>query len=186
EGTPFPVTYDMVKAESVARGVLPTWSEVVGLVPERALFDAAARHVQLRDFSPSIVLDRRVREAIAGGQSVSAFVAAVAAPTPAPGGGSVSAHVGALAAALTQMVAGLTLGRKKYAAVEADMRELAMRAAALVNELTGLVERDAAAYGAVTAAYKLPKEPESAAAARERAVADALLAAARVPQIGRA
>jgi glutamate formiminotransferase/formiminotetrahydrofolate cyclodeaminase len=181
EGTPLHVAFDMVRTEAVARGVHPTWSEVVGLVPERALLDAAARHVQLRDFSPSIVLDRRVREAIAGGQSMSAFVASVASPTPAPGGGSVSAHVGTLAAALTQMVAGLTVGRKKYAAVEADMRELAMRAVALGNELTGLVERDATAYGAVTAAYKLPKEPEAAAASRERAITDALLGAARVP-----
>jgi glutamate formiminotransferase/formiminotetrahydrofolate cyclodeaminase len=112
---------------------------------------------------------------------VGAFVASVASPTPAPGGGSVAAHVGALAAALAQMVAGLTAGRKKYAAVDAEMRELAMRAAALVNELTGLVTRDARAYGAVTEAYKLPKEPPDAAARRVTAVDDALIGAAEVP-----
>jgi glutamate formiminotransferase/formiminotetrahydrofolate cyclodeaminase len=93
----------------------------------------------------------------------------------------VAAHAGALAAALTQMVVGLTAGRKKYAAVDAEMRQVAMRAAALVNELTALVARDASAYGAVTEAYKLPKEPADAAARRIAAVDHALVGAAEVP-----
>jgi glutamate formiminotransferase/formiminotetrahydrofolate cyclodeaminase len=181
DGTPLHRAYEMVRLEAAAHGVAPTWSEIVGLVPERALLDAGARHVQLRGFAPAMLLERRVREALAGGESVGAFVASVASPTPAPGGGSVAAHVGALAAALAQMVAGLTAGRKKYAAVDAEMRELAMRAAALVNELTGLVTRDARAYGAVTEAYKLPKEPPDAAARRVTAVDDALIGAAEVP-----
>jgi glutamate formiminotransferase/formiminotetrahydrofolate cyclodeaminase len=181
DGTPLHRAYEMVRLEAAAHGVAPTWSEIVGLVPERALLEAGARHVQLRGFTPAMLLERRVREALAGGESVGAFVASVASPTPAPGGGSVAAHVGALAAALAQMVAGLTAGRKKYAAVDAEMRELAMRAAALVNELTGLVTRDARAYGAVTEAHKLPKEPADAAARRIAAVDDALVGAAEVP-----
>ena len=181
DGTPLHLAYEMVRLEASARGVLPTWSEVVGLVPERALFDAGARHVQLRDFKSSLILERRVREAIAGGQSVSSFVAAVASPTPAPGGGSVAAHAGALAAALAQMVAGLTVGRKKYLGVEPQMRELALRATALRNELASLVERDARAYEAVTSAMKLPKEPPEAAARRTAAIDSALIGAAQVP-----
>lgn len=181
EGTPLHRAYEVVRLEAAAHGVAPTWSEIVGLVPERALLDAGARHVQLRGFTPAMLLERRVREAIAGGQSVGTFVASVAAPTPAPGGGSVAAHVGALAAALAQMVAGLTAGRKKYAAVDAEMRELGMRAAALVNDLTALVTRDARSYEAVTQAYKLPKEPADALAKRVAAVDDALIGAAEVP-----
>src|SRR4029079_19214270 len=107
----------MVKMEAEAQGVSPTWSEIVGLVPERALFDTAARHIGLRDFKPEIVLENKVRTAMQGGESLSGFVAAVASSTPAPGGGSVAALAGALGAALAQMVAGLTFGRKKYAAV---------------------------------------------------------------------
>ena len=82
EKTPLHQAYDMVKMEAEARGVTPTWSELVGLVPERVLFDAAARHVRLRNFSPDMVLERKVRAAITGGESLSGFVGSVASPTP--------------------------------------------------------------------------------------------------------
>jgi glutamate formiminotransferase/formiminotetrahydrofolate cyclodeaminase len=181
EKTPVHRAFDMVKMEAEARGVSPTWSEVVGLIPERALFDAAARHLQLRNFSTEIVLEHKVRAAVQGGETLSGFVAAVAGPTAAPGGGSVAAHAGALAAALAQMVTGLTIGRKKYAAVDGEMKQLAQQAAALVNELTGLVKRDAEAYGVVMNAYKLPGENEADVAKRKDAITAALLGAAEVP-----
>lgn len=181
EKTPLYRAFDMVKMEAQAHGVSPTWSEVVGLVPERALFETAARHLQLRGFTPELVLERKVRAAVSGGESLSGFVASVAAPTPAPGGGSVAAHVAALGAALAQMVAGLTIGKKKYAGVEDAMKEMALQAAALGNQLTALVERDARAYDSVMAAYRLPKETEEQLTARQAAVDAALLDAARVP-----
>ena len=181
EKTPLYRAFDMVKMEAAAHGVAPTWSEIVGLVPERALFETAARHVQLRNFSPDIVLERKVRAAVTGGVSLSGFVSSVASSTPTPGGGSVAAHVGALGAALAQMVAGLTVGRKKYAAVEAEMKQVGLEAAELGNALAALVEADARAYTAVSDAYKLPKEPEDAAVMRSAAIAEALLGAARVP-----
>lgn len=181
EKTPVHRAFDMVKMEAEARGVSPTWSEIVGLVPERALFDAAARHLQLRNFSADMVLEHKVRTAVQGGESLGAFVAAVAAPTAAPGGGSVAAHAGALAAALAQMVAGLTIGKKKYAAVEAEMKEIALQAASLVTELSALGPKDAAAYTAVMTAYKLAGDTPDAAAAKKVAVDQALLGAAEVP-----
>ena len=183
--TPMHRAFDAVKMEAAANGVATTWSEIVGLVPERALFDAAVRHLQLDRFSADQVLERKVRGATAswagGGESVSSFVASVASSNPTPGGGSVVAHVGALAAALGQMVAGLTVGRKKYAGVESEMREIGIRAAALGARLTQLVEADARAYGAVSDAYKMPKEPATAAAARQKAIERALIGAAEVP-----
>jgi glutamate formiminotransferase/formiminotetrahydrofolate cyclodeaminase len=181
EKTPLYRAFDMVKMEAEAQGVSPTWSEIVGLVPERALFETAARHIRLRDFKPEIVLENKVRTAIQGGESLSGFVASVASSSPTPGGGSVAAHVGALGAALAQMVAGLTAGRKKYVAVDAEMRELGLKAAGLVNTLSALVAKDAESYGAVSAAYKLPSEPEDAARRRQAAIADALIGAAEVP-----
>jgi glutamate formiminotransferase / formiminotetrahydrofolate cyclodeaminase len=181
EKTPLHQAYDMVRMEAEARGVTPTWSELVGLVPERALFEAAARHVRLRNFTPEMVLERRVRDAISGGESLSAFVASVAASTPTPGGGSIAAHAGALGAALAQMVAGLTVGKKKYAAVDAEMRDIAVRAAGIGNALAALVPRDAAAYTAVTAAYKLPADDDVQQHAKVAAVDEALLGAATVP-----
>ena len=181
EKTPLYRAYEAVKMEAEAQGVSPTWSEIVGVVPERALFETAARHIQLRDFKPEIVLEHKVRAAVQGGESVSGFVASVASSAPTPGGGSVVAHAGALAAALAQMVAGLTAGRKKYVAVDAEMRALGLEAAGLVNTLSALVVKDADAYGAVSAAYKLPSEPADALAKRKRAIDDALIGAAEVP-----
>src|SRR5579862_2867836 len=176
--TPLFRAYETVRTEAAAHGVAPTWSEIVGLVPERALLDAGVRHVQLRGFdADKQVLERRVRGAMSGGPSVADFVASVASAAPTPGGGSVVAHVGALAGALVQMVSGLTAGRPKYAAVDAEVREIGRQATELSGELATLVERDAAAYSAVSAAYKIPKTD----ATRQQAITDGLLGAARVP-----
>jgi glutamate formiminotransferase/formiminotetrahydrofolate cyclodeaminase len=181
ERTPLHRAFEAVRTEAATHGVAPTWSELVGLIPERALLDAGAHHVQLRGFRPQMLLEHQLREAVRDETSLSGFVASVAAPSATPGGGSVAAHAGALGAALAQMVAGVTVGKTKYAAVEGEMREAALQAAALGTRLAGLVARDAQAYAAVTAAYKLPKQPEHAARARERAIHDALLGAAAIP-----
>lgn len=181
EKTPLHNAFDFVKLRAESEGAQVTWSEIVGLVPERVLFDTAVSHLQLRQFTPKQVLERQVREVVSGGESVSGFLAAIASSNPVPGGGSVAAHAGALAAALAQMVAGLTIGKKKYAGVEAEMKEAALKAVSLGNTLSGLVKRDADAYALVSEAYKLPKEPADAAARRAEAVTNALLKAAEVP-----
>jgi glutamate formiminotransferase/formiminotetrahydrofolate cyclodeaminase len=170
--------FNFVKEKAAEAGVAVTWSEIVGLVPERVLFSAAADHLQLTEFTSQQVLERKVQAAASGGESVTAFVSSVASAAPVPGGGSVAAHVGALGAALAQMVAGLTVGKKAYAAVDAEMREVQAKAGALVKQLSELVQRDADAYAAVAAAYKLPKED---AAARTAAIQKALLGAAEIP-----
>ncbi|HMI44471.1 MAG TPA: glutamate formimidoyltransferase [Gemmatimonadaceae bacterium] len=187
EKTPLHNVFDFVKLRAEVEGAQVTWSEIVGLVPERVMIDAAVNHLQLRQFTPEQLLERQVREVMSGGESVSSFLASVASSDPVPGGGSVAAHAGALAAALAQMVAGLTIGKKKYAAVDAEMKEAALKAVALGNTLTSLVKRDAEAYSHVSEAYKLPKEPAEAAARRTEAVTSALLKAAEVPlETGRA
>ncbi|HKS06859.1 MAG TPA: glutamate formimidoyltransferase [Gemmatimonadaceae bacterium] len=176
EQTPMHIAYDTVAREAESRGVQTTWSEIVGLVPERVLFEAAAHHVKLRGFSQQLVLENQVRAASTG-ESLDGFVASVASSEPVPGGGSVAAHVGALGAALAQMVANLTIGRKKYADVEKEMSDLKSRAAAACAKLSALVQRDADAYAKVSAAYKLPKD----SADRPAAIEAALVAAAEVP-----
>ncbi|MEA2766869.1 MAG: glutamate formiminotransferase / formiminotetrahydrofolate cyclodeaminase [Gemmatimonadaceae bacterium] len=181
EKTPLHTAFDFVKMRAEAEGAKVTWSEIVGLVPERVLFDAAASHLQLRQFTPKQVLERQLREVTSGGESVSGFVASVASSNPVPGGGSVAAHAGVLAAALTQMVAGLAIGKKKYVSVDTEMKEASLKAVSLGNTLAALVKRDAEAYSHVSEAYKLPKEPADAAARRAEAVTSALLKAAEVP-----
>ena len=181
ERTPMHRAFELVRNEAAAHGVAPTWSEIVGLVPERVLLEAGARHVQLRGFDKSMILEHRVRDAISGGESLDAFVGRVASSTPTPGGGSVAAHTGALGAALAQMVAGLTIGRKKYAAVEQQVKELSQRASALRRKLAVLVERDALAFEKLRSAYQLPSESESDMTTRTVAIREGLMAAAEVP-----
>ncbi|HVT39991.1 MAG TPA: cyclodeaminase/cyclohydrolase family protein, partial [Gemmatimonadaceae bacterium] len=179
--TPIWRAWEAVKLEAEKRGISPSWSEIVGLVPERALFETAAHSIQLRGFTNDMVLQSRVRRAMSGGETLGGFLASVASHTPVPGGGSVAAYAGALGAALARMVAGLTIGRKKYLAVEGEMRELAQRAETLRKRLSSLVDEDAGAYSLVSAAYKLPNEPGDRADTRAAAIQAALLAAARVP-----
>lgn len=181
EKTPLHRVFEIVKLEAAAHGVQVTWSELVGLVPERVLLEAGARHVQLRGYTPALLLERKVRDIVAGGESVDAFMSRVAGPTPTPGGGSVAALAGALGAALAQMVAGLTIGKKKYAAVEEEMQALSLRASALRRQLSALVQRDADAYEHVRGAYAMPREPQAAADARAVAIRDALIFASEVP-----
>jgi glutamate formiminotransferase / formiminotetrahydrofolate cyclodeaminase len=181
EKTPLHIAFDFVKQRAEADGAPVTWSEIVGLVPEKVLFDTAASHLQLKQFTPAQVLEKNVRDVMSGGESLSGFVASVASSNPVPGGGSVAAHAGALAAALTQMVAGLTIGKKKYAAVDAEMKQAALKAVSLGNTLASLVKRDAEAYSLVSEAHKLPKEPADVATRRSEAVTSALMKAAEVP-----
>ncbi len=181
DATPLHRAFEMVRMEAEAQGVTPTWSEIVGLVPERALFEAAARHLRLREYTPDVLLERQVRSAASGGESITAFTASVAAPTPDPGGGTVAALAGSLGAALVQMVAGLTVGRKKYAAVDAEMKELGLRANYLVRRLGELKDEDAAAYKLVSEAYKLPKDSPTQQTARDAAIQSGLMRAAEVP-----
>ena len=192
--TPLHVVFDSITAKAAAENVDVTWSEIIGLVPERVLFDAAKSHLKLDQFTPDQVLERQVARAMRGAGDLAAsevsphapetsrttatdFLEAVASSDPVPGGGSVAAYAGALSAALIRMVAGLTLGRKKYAAVESEMTVIAGNAHKLSEALSRLVERDAAAYAAVSAAYKLPKDDAS----RAGAIESALLGAAEVP-----
>jgi methenyltetrahydrofolate cyclohydrolase len=113
--------------------------------------------------------------------SLDSFVAAVASDAPAPGGGSVAALAGALGAALAAMVAGLTVGRERYAVHDAEMRSLLAQADALRRELLALMDADTAAYTAVMAAYKLPKETETQRAERAATIQVALRGAAETP-----
>ena len=100
---------------------------------------------------------------------------------PVPGGGSISALNGAIATALTEMVANLTIGKKKYADVEGQMKTIATEAALIRERLIRDIDRDSEAYDRVFAAFKLPKETEEQIAERARAIEDATKEAAIVP-----
>jgi len=162
----------------VARGVEPTHSELVGLVPEKVILEVAAHHVRLPELTTDMVLETKVRAALGAEPTLDDFVADLAGPDPVPGGGSVSALAGQLAAALAEMVAGLTVGRPRYAEAHDEMTALAVTAHSLRARLGALVQDDADAYAAVSDAYRLPKDD---ADGRNAVIQAALVLAADVP-----
>lgn len=113
--------------------------------------------------------------------TIKEFLAETVSNAPAPGGGSISALNGAIATALTEMVANLTIGKKKYADVEGQMKTIATEAALIRERLIRDIDRDSEAYDRVFAAFKLPKETEEQIAERARAIEDATKEAAIVP-----
>ena len=113
--------------------------------------------------------------------TIKGFLAETAGSAPVPGGGSISALNGAIATALTEMVANLTIGKKKYIDVEAEMEDIRSRLEALQQELVGLTDRDAEAFEPLSRAYGLPKETEEQRIEKERVMEKALYEASVVP-----
>ncbi len=109
------------------------------------------------------------------------YVEALAGDAPAPGGGSAAALAGALAAASGRMVGSFTVGKQKYADVEAEIREHLAAIDAVRVEMLTLVQDDVAAFGAVGAAYAMPRSTDAEKSARSAAIQEALRAAADVP-----
>jgi glutamate formiminotransferase/formiminotetrahydrofolate cyclodeaminase len=182
EATPIHRVLALVREEAARHGAAISGCELVGLVPEYAMLDAAEHYLQLENFRRDQVLELRLKAPpLTEAVSVASFFDSVASPTPTPGGGTVSAFVGALAATLPTMVAGLTLGKKKYAAHEEAMKEVRRKAAALRGRLLGLARRDSEAFEAVLRARKLSQASPADNAARETAMATADLEAMRVP-----
>lgn len=163
-----------IEIEAGRRKVGIKKSELVGLVPERAILRAGAAALKLPDPAPHL-LEAKIRDA--QGPTLDGWIDELAGGAPVPGGGSASALAGALAAALVAMVARLTVGRKAYAAVEARAQEILAAGERLRAELRRLVDDDATAYAAVSSAYKIPKDDPKRAAA----IDSALLGAADTP-----
>lgn len=113
--------------------------------------------------------------------TLSAFLASLGSSAPAPGGGAASALAGALAASLAEMVAQLTAGRPKYAAVDERVRVMIAHLQTARARLVQLMADDERAFQAVSAAYKLPKADEAERASREAAIQRALGAAMQPP-----
>lgn len=145
EQTPVHRVFETVRNEAARYGVSVAGSEIIGLIPKKALEMAADFFLRCENFHSGLVLENRIAEEIERQEGLRAFLDALAAPTAIPGGGSAAAAAGAMAAALGSMVAGLAnLPQFDFSPFRAF--------------LTEAVERDAQAYGAVVAAYKRPKE----------------------------
>jgi formiminotetrahydrofolate cyclodeaminase len=109
------------------------------------------------------------------------FLDALASQSATPGGGSAAAILGAMGAALVSMVCNLTIGKKKYADVEGEMKDVLRKAAAVRHRLTGMIQDDVKAFDLVMGAYGMPKETDTEKAEREKAIQAALKQATEVP-----
>src|SRR2546425_846572 len=168
EQTPIHRVFEMVKREAERYGCAIVGSEIVGLVPKKALEMAADFFLQLENFSPAQVLENKLADALSGVPMTSAkdgklaglarpFLDAVASPTATPGGGSVAAFAGALAASLGQMVAGLSRKKKSQASFVDQLSVALDEMRKTAEEHAAAIDRDAQAYDAVMAAFKLPQ-----------------------------
>ena len=178
--TPIHRALEAVRREAQRYGVGIEESEIVGLVPEDALFDAAEYYLQLHSFDRAAVLERKVRSvdlAEHAGESLASFTDRLAARTPTPGGGSASAAAGALAAALGEMVLAYSVDPAHPAE---DLREVQQQLTAGRRRMLALVREDSDSYEAVRSARKARKERAGDPAA-QAAYLLALRGAAAVP-----
>jgi glutamate formiminotransferase/formiminotetrahydrofolate cyclodeaminase len=183
--TPIARVVEFIRREAERYGVGIHHSELVGLIPQEALVDAAVWYTQLDQFDKEQILESRLfsarsADSDSAGSGLS-FPDELAAPTPTPGGGSAGAFAGSMGAALVAMVAGLTIGKKKYAEVEAEMQAIRVVAENLREELTHAVEDDSVAFETVMGAFKLPKSTDEEKKARDAAIVQATLNAAHIP-----
>ncbi len=185
EQTPVHRVFEMVKREAARYGVIPVSSEIVGLIPKKALEQAAEWFLQVENFDSSLILENRLAAVMSGKMAVGGlragvepFVEQLAAPTATPGGGSAAAAAGAMAAGLAVMVASMSRGKKAYLQYEAQLSAAIGKLATLREELKAGIDADAESYDAVMKAYKQAKTD---AAGAEALVEAALKLATGVP-----
>jgi glutamate formiminotransferase / formiminotetrahydrofolate cyclodeaminase len=191
--TPMALVVETIRREAQRYGVGIHHSELVGLIPQDALVDAAVWYTQMDQFEPDQVLEKKLfavmqgeataddgQQSAGGGHSSAVdeqFLNSLADGTPTPGGGSVAAYAAAMAAGLVTMVARLTIGKKKYAEVESQMQAILEESETLRKELTIAVERDAQAFEAIMDAYRLAKDHPQ----RQAMIQEATLHATEIP-----
>jgi glutamate formiminotransferase / formiminotetrahydrofolate cyclodeaminase len=164
EQTPVHRVFEVVKREAARYGVVPISSEIVGLIPKKALEQAAEWFLQVENFDSSLILENRLAAVMGGKMSVGGiragvepFVEQLAEAKATPGGGSASAAAAAMAAGLASMVASMSRGKKAYLQYEAQLSAAIARLAPLREELKAAIDADAAAYDSVMKAYKEAK-----------------------------
>ncbi|MBQ7856004.1 MAG: glutamate formimidoyltransferase [Alistipes sp.] len=208
--TPLHVAFDEVCRKADARGVRVTGTEIVGLVPKRALLEAgryflhkqhrstgiseqeiiriAVKSMGLDDLKPfnpkekviEYMLEDKAQNRLVD-MTCRGFAEETASESPAPGGGSISAYMGALGAALGAMVANLSSHKAGWDDRWEEFSEWAERGQTLLAELLHLVDEDTEAFNRIMAVFAMPKSTDEEKAARSAALQEATLYATQVP-----
>jgi glutamate formiminotransferase/formiminotetrahydrofolate cyclodeaminase len=207
--TPIHVVFDAALEEAAKLGVRITGSELVGLIPLKALLDAGDYYLAKQGKTPGVPEKERLHTAILSlglaelgpfdvGQKIieyryrgaakglramrlTEFADELSSDSPAPGGGSVAALCGSLSASLSSMVAALTWSKVGMESARPTMQEVGVEGQALKDWFLEAVDRDTDAFNAVLAAIRLPKKTDEEMAARKEAMEEANQGAARVP-----
>lgn len=208
--TPLHVAFDEVCRKADARGVRVTGTEIVGLVPKRALLEAgkyflkkqrrsigiteeeiiriAIKSMGLDDLKPFDPKEKVIEYMIEDQNSkrlidltCKGFAEETASESPAPGGGSISAYMGALGAALGTMVANLSSHKAGWDDQWEHFSDYAEQGQALMAELLHLVDEDTEAFNRIMAVFAMPKTTDEEKAARSAALQEATLYATEVP-----
>src|SRR4051812_6069778 len=164
EQTPVARVFEYVKREAARYGVTPLSSEIVGLIPKKALEQAAEWFLQVENFESSMILENRLSAVMGGKMAVGGlragiepFIEQLATPTATPGGGSAAAAAGAMAAALGVMVADMSRTKKAYAQHATELSGVIGQLGRLREELKAAIDADAESYNSVMKAYKAAK-----------------------------
>ncbi len=209
--TPLHVAFDEVCRKADARGLRVTGTEIVGLVPKRALLEAGRYFLRKQHRSTGIAEEEIVRLAVKSmglddlkpfhpeekvieylleaedkkkrliDMTCKGFAEETASESPAPGGGSISAYMGALGAALGTMVANLSSHKAGWDDRWEEFSDWAEQGQALLHELLHLVDEDTEAFNCIMAVFAMPKSTDEEKAARSAALQEATLYATQVP-----
>ncbi len=209
--TPLHIAFDEVSRAAAARGIRVTGTEIVGLIPKRALIDAGKHYLrmqqrssgipdseiikiavksmgldELKPFDPSEKVIEYMLEADGDTKKLvdltcRGFADETASESPAPGGGSISAYMGALAAALGTMVANLSAHKAGWDDRWEEFSDVAEKGRSLQDQLIHLVDEDTEAFNRIMAVFSMPKKTEAEKAARSEALESATLYATEVP-----
>lgn len=181
--SPMAQVTEFVRREAQRYGVGIHHSEIVGLVPSRAIINAGRYYLQLEGFEHEQLLENRLfsEQESQGGNTQVSFLDRVAEGTSAPGGGSAAAYAGALGSALAVMVARLTIGKAKYKDIEEECWQTIEKGEVLRKQLTEAIELDAKSFEGIIAARRLPRDTEENAQIRDEAIMEASFTAAAVP-----
>lgn len=209
--TPLHKAFDEVSRAAAARGIRVTGTEIVGLVPKRAIIDAGKHYLrmqqrslgipdseiikiavksmgldELKEFRPEekiieYMLDAGKKEKKLVDMTCAEFADETASESPAPGGGSISAYMGALAAALGTMVANLSSHKAGWDDRWEEFSDQAEKGRASIDRLVALVDEDTEAFNRIMAVFAMPKNSPEEKAARAEALEAATLYATEVP-----
>lgn len=203
------LVFDEAIKEAEKLGLRVTGSELVGLIPKEALLMAGRYYLEKQGKSPGVPEEELIRTAVIslglndvapfdpqkkiieyqvkeeGGSLVKLnlreFVNELSIDSPAPGGGSTAALCGALSASLSSMVANLTVGKNEYESVQDKVKQIAVEAQGLKDDLLNAVDQDTQAFNRLMAAYRMKKKTEEQKREREEAVEEASKQATLVP-----